>query len=229
MREQIFKTTDIIGYSTDSGSVIDTTLHNVLTTLNFMPDGISDNLCVGYEHESDGIDIYEIYNNTTGEVYWNKNNPNWDDRDESLMDSLLMWGELSQRNIVDEIKKLLIDLNKKLDDLKFRGAITYGEPNHIRQTHFTFDLKLDGVDEDGHRLKKPKPYKPKPEPKPLVIKKMQNTDWLNFMEYFKMLFDGFQRADWSNSEVRQQISSVMVKKIKTYLKENFPDFVEETK
>ena len=79
MREQIFKTTDIIGYSTDSGSVIDTTLHNVLTTLNFMPDGISDNLCVGYEHESDGIDIYEIYNNTTGEVYWNKNNPNWDD------------------------------------------------------------------------------------------------------------------------------------------------------
>ena len=58
---------------------------------------------------------------------------------------------------------------------------------------------------------------------------MQNTDWLNFMEYFKMLFDGFQRADWSNSEVRQQISSVMVKKIKTYLKENFPDFVEETK
>ena len=50
---------------------------------------------------------------------------------------------------MDEIKKLLIDLNKKLDDLKFRGAITYGEPNHIRQTHFTFDLKLDGVDEDG--------------------------------------------------------------------------------
>ena len=229
MREQIFKTTDIIGYSTDSGSVIDTTLHNVLTTLNFMPEGIQDNLCVGYEHESDGIDIYEIYNNATGEVYWNKNNPNWNERDESLVDSLLMWGELSQRNIVDEIKKLLIDLNKKLDDLKFRGAITYGEPNHIRQTHFTFDLKLDGVDEDGQRLNEPKPYKPKPEPEPLVIKKMQNTDWLNFMEYFKMLFDGFQRADWSNSEVRQQISSVMVKKIKTYLKENFPDFVEETK
>ena len=130
---------------------------------------------------------------------------------------------------MDEIKKLLIDLNKKLDDLKFRGAITYGEPNHIRQTHFTFDLKLDGVDEDGQRLNEPKPYKPKSEPEPLVIKKMQNTDWLNFMEYFKMLFDGFQRADWSNSEVRQQISSVMVKKIKTYLKENFPDFVEETK
>ena len=130
---------------------------------------------------------------------------------------------------MDEIKKLLIDLNKKLDDLKFRGAITYGEPNHIRQTHFTFDLKLDGVDEDGQRLNEPKPYKPKPESEPLVIKKMQNTDWLNFMEYFKMLFDGFQRADWSNSEVRQQISSVMVKKIKTYLKENFPDFVEETK
>ena len=95
MREQIFKTTDIIGYSTDSSSVIDTTLHNVLTTLNFMPEGISDNLCVGYEHESDGIDIYEIYNNATGEVYWNKNNPNWNERDESLMDSLLMWGELS--------------------------------------------------------------------------------------------------------------------------------------
>ena len=132
---------------------------------------------------------------------------------------------------MEEIKKLLNELNQKLDDLKFRGQITYGEPNHIRQHFLTFDLKLDGVDEDGNKLGKPKPPKPKskPIPKPIKIKKMRNTDWLNFMEYFKMLFDGFQRADWSSNEVRQQVSSVMVKKIKTYLQDNFPDFVEESK
>ena len=44
---------------------------------------------------------------------------------------------------------------------------------------------------------------------------------------FKMLFDGFKGADWSSDEVRQQVSSVMIKKTKTYLQEKFPDFVEE--
>ena len=44
MREQTFSRTDIIGYSTDSGSVVDTTLHNVMERLNLLPNDIEDSL-----------------------------------------------------------------------------------------------------------------------------------------------------------------------------------------
>ena len=98
MREQTFSRTDIIGYSTDSGSVVDTTLHNVMERLNLLPNDIEDSLIVGYQHEEDGIHIYEISNALTNEVYWEKNdvpgNRMWSSADESLVENLLMWGEL---------------------------------------------------------------------------------------------------------------------------------------
>lgn len=96
MREQIFNTTDIIGYSTDSGSVIDTTLHNVMDMLGFFPKGpeVTQPLCVGFDEESDGIHIQTIYNDDTGEVYWENGMEDWSEADETLIDNLLMWGEL---------------------------------------------------------------------------------------------------------------------------------------
>ncbi len=96
MREQIFNRTDIIGYSTDSGSVIDTTLHNVMENLGFFPNGpeVTQPLCVLYNEEIDGIHIQSIYNDDTGEVYWEHGLEDWDERDEALIDNLLMWGEL---------------------------------------------------------------------------------------------------------------------------------------
>ena len=98
MREQIFKRTDVIGYSTDSGSVIDTTLHNVMEMLGFFPKGleVTQPLMVEYNDESDGIHIQCIYNDDTGEVYWDMNMiDEWSDADETLVDNLLMWGELN--------------------------------------------------------------------------------------------------------------------------------------
>ena len=96
MREQIFTNTDLIGYSTDSGSVIDTTLHNVMDILGFFPKGYEppEPLCVGFDEESDGIHIQTIYNDDTGEVYWKNGSEKWSDKDETLIDNLLMWGEL---------------------------------------------------------------------------------------------------------------------------------------
>ena len=127
-----------------------------------------------------------------------------------------------------EIKKLLNKILERLNDLDYSGNIVYGDPHHIGRHEKSFNLNLTRVDENGNPVNRPKPKPvPIPTPKPKVLKKIQSTDWLNLMEYFKMLFDGFQRADWGSDEVRQQISSAMVKKTKTYLQEKFPDFVEE--
>ena len=50
LREQIFNRSDLIGYSTDSGSVIDTTLHNVMEMLGFFPKGPEVTAPVSYTH-----------------------------------------------------------------------------------------------------------------------------------------------------------------------------------
>ena len=128
-----------------------------------------------------------------------------------------------------EIKKLLKQILERLnEESKYYGSIVYGEPHHISKKEKSFNLSLTRVDENGIPMNRPKSKPiPKPTPKPKVLKKIQNMDWLNLMEYFKMLFDGFKGADWSSDEVRQQVSSVMIKKTKTYLQEKFPDFVEE--
>ena len=47
---------------------IDTTLHNMMEMLKLMPSGVKDSLTVGYKHESDGIHIYGIHNDKTGEL-----------------------------------------------------------------------------------------------------------------------------------------------------------------
>ena len=43
---QEFKNTDLIGWSTDSGKVIDTTLHNILSNLKLMDESITDDLSI---------------------------------------------------------------------------------------------------------------------------------------------------------------------------------------
>ena len=101
MREQTFTRTDLIGYTTDSGRVVDTTLHNMMEMLKLMPSGVKDSLTVGYKHESDGIHIYGIHNDKTGELYWSLGDDgNWSETDEKLLDNLLMWGELNWKIIL---------------------------------------------------------------------------------------------------------------------------------
>ena len=63
-----------------------------------------------------------------------------------------------------------------------------------------------------------------PEPEPL--RKLTDVDWLNILNYYKMLFDGFKNADWDNDSVREQVASVMIKKTKKFFEENYPDLME---
>ena len=54
---------------------------------------------VEWYYEGDDIEITQIWNNTTGEIYREYNdlpeNRMWSERDENLVSSLLMWGELN--------------------------------------------------------------------------------------------------------------------------------------
>ena len=93
MYERVYRPNDLIAMNTDTG-VMDITLHNLLNTLGLTKEKISENICLGYVYDGDEIDIAEIYNQETGEIYWKDNGEAWSSIDETLVDSLLMWGEI---------------------------------------------------------------------------------------------------------------------------------------
>ena len=44
---------------------------------------------------NDDVNVLEIYDGDTGEVYWeNPTDANWTEKDETLVTSLIMWGSL---------------------------------------------------------------------------------------------------------------------------------------
>jgi len=55
-------------------------------------------LCISWWYVNEEIEIVQIHNNETGEVYWEHNdlpeNRMWTTNDEKLYSSILMWGEL---------------------------------------------------------------------------------------------------------------------------------------
>ena len=91
--EKVYRPTDLIAMSTDSG-VTDITLHNLLNTLGLTDEIVKEDICLSYLYDGDEIDIAEIYNQDTGETYWQDNGGPWSSRDEIIIDSLLMWGEI---------------------------------------------------------------------------------------------------------------------------------------
>jgi hypothetical protein len=92
--EKVYRPTDLISMTTDAGGVIDITLHDLLNTLGLTDGIVKEDLCLEYLYDGDEIDISEIRNNETNEVYWEDNGGAWSSIDETLMDSLLMWGEI---------------------------------------------------------------------------------------------------------------------------------------
>ena len=54
-------------------------------------------------------------------------------------------------------------------------------------------------------------------------------DWLNILNYYKMLLDGFKRANWEEDSVREQVASTMIKKTKEFFESNYPDLIEVKK
>ena len=91
--EKVYRPTDLIAMTTDTG-VTDITLHNLLNTLGLTDEQVKENLCLSYLYDGDEIDIAEIYNQDTGETYWQDNGGPLSSRDEIIIDSLLMWGEI---------------------------------------------------------------------------------------------------------------------------------------
>ena len=110
----------------------------------------------------------------------------------------------------------------KLDHMDFNGEVTFNPPHHMggQQMHVTAKLTRKGED---FKLPPEEPEKPK------ELRKLTEMDWLNIMQYYKMLFDGFKNADWSQDSVREQVASVMIKKTKKFFEENYPDLMEKKK
>jgi len=92
--EKVYRPTDLIAMTTDGGGVVDITLHDLLNTLGLTDEQVKEDICLEYLYDGDEIDISEIRNNKTDEVYWEDHDGPWSSVDEVIVDSLLMWGEI---------------------------------------------------------------------------------------------------------------------------------------
>jgi len=101
MYEKYFKPNQLIAVNTDAG-VEDITLHQLMKNLKLLSIEVEDTLVVEWWYDGDHIEVSTIYNDDTGKVYWEKNdlpeNRMWSDADETLVDNLLMWGELDNND-----------------------------------------------------------------------------------------------------------------------------------
>lgn len=124
--------------------------------------------------------------------------------------------EFVEEQSVDDKLEVIMD---KLDHMNFHGNIISRTPYSTNGEERSVTLELT---REGEAFKLP-PTKPK-EPKP--IRKLSELDWLNIMNYYKMLLDGFKGADWSQDNVREQVATTMIKKTRDFFEKNYPDLIE---
>ena len=145
---------------------------------------------------------------------------------------------------IGEVKDLVQELMRRLGNLELRGTVQYGQPNHISQQSIQFNLqsqrtingKLVGdieMEEKNRwdRLKEIKLDTPKEAVKKNikdvikndkrfdVKKSIDEMEWLNLLEQIRTGFDAFQRADYTDDKVREQISGVILNKVKKWLED----------
>tara|TARA_R100001594_G_C4030295_1_gene261083 strand:- start:94 stop:579 length:486 start_codon:yes stop_codon:yes gene_type:complete len=145
---------------------------------------------------------------------------------------------------IGEVKDLVQELMRRLGNLELRGTVQYGQPNHISQQSIQFNLqsqrtingKLVGdieMEEKNRwdRLKEIKLDTPKEAVKKNIkdvikndkrfdVKKpIDEMEWLNLLEQIRSGFDAFQRADYTDDKVREQISGVILNKVKKWLED----------
>jgi hypothetical protein len=111
MNETIFGTAYMVGvdeYVEGKHRVKNINLIDLMDDLGFIPDGknvneITDLNVVWYSDNDGDIYITEIYDNDSGEVYWNDHTPSedWTDADDELTSALLMYGDLE--NTIGEL------------------------------------------------------------------------------------------------------------------------------
>ena len=108
MKETILSYNTKVGetYSTDDGRtrVRDISLGDLILNCGFIDnvewrkknDEFPENFAIRFSDEDGEMDLIDIYDADTGEVYWwTKTVDEWTDMDEKLITDLLMWGELS--------------------------------------------------------------------------------------------------------------------------------------
>ena len=107
--------------------------------------------------------------------------------------------------------------------MEFTGNVSFNPPHHMsgQQMHVTTELTRKG---EKFKLPPSKPKEVKQE-----VRKLTETDWLNILNYYKMLLDGFKRANWEEDSVREQVASTMIKKTKDFFEKNYPDLIEVKK
>jgi len=127
--------------------------------------------------------------------------------------------EFVEEETVDDKLDTILD---KLDHMDFNGKVIMSEPYRMSGDEKSIRLELTRKGED---FKLP-PTKPK-EPEP--IRKLTELDWLNILNHYKMLLDGFKGAQWGDDGVREQVASTMIKKTKEFFEKNYPNLIEVKK
>jgi len=125
-----------------------------------------------------------------------------------------------EEETVDDKLDTILD---KLNHMNFHGKVMTSEPYHLGGDEKSITLELT---RKGEKFKLPPP-----EPKEVKqeIRKLTETDWLNILNHYKVLLDGFKRANWDNDSVREQVASTMIKKTKEFFEKNYPDLIEVKK
>ena len=125
-----------------------------------------------------------------------------------------------EEETVDDKLDTILD---KLNHMNFHGKVITSEPYRMSGDEKLVRLELT---RKGEKFKLP-PIEPKEVKQ--EIRKLTEIDWLNIMNHYKMLLNGFKRADWEDDGVREQVESNMIKKTKEFFKKNYPNLIEVKK
>jgi len=128
--------------------------------------------------------------------------------------------EFVEEETVDDKLDTILD---KLNHMDFHGKVLTSEPYRMSGDEKLITLELT---RKGEKFKLP-PLEP--EEVKQEIRKLTETDWLNILNHYKMLLNGFKGADWDNDSVREQVASTMIKKTKDFFEKNYPDLIEVKK
>ena len=127
--------------------------------------------------------------------------------------------EFVEEETVDDKLDTILD---KLNHMDFHGKVITTEPYRMSGDEKSIRLELI---REGEDFKLPPPIPKEPEP----IRKLTELDWLNILNHYKMLLDGFKGAKWGEDSVREQVASTMIKKTKEFFEKNYPNLIEVKK
>ena len=122
-----------------------------------------------------------------------------------------------EEETIDDKLDIILD---KLDHMDFNGKVMTSEPYRMSGDEKLITLELT---RKGEKFKIP-PVEP--EEVKQEIRKLTETDWLNILNHYKMLLDGFKGAKWEEDSVREQVASIMIKKTKEFFEKNYPNLIE---